>query len=124
MRVLICGGRDYQNKQYLFETLDALYAFEDCKWSTIIQGGAQGADTLAVLWARANNIPVQTFFAEWKKYGKMAGYLRNKRMLFEGRPDLIIAFPGGRGTANMIAQAQEARARVLQIIPETTDASK
>lgn len=119
MKILVCGGRTYWDKQYLFETLDALYAFEDFAWTEIIQGGAMGADTLAFAWAAKNKIPCKVFQAQWKLYGKRAGYLRNQQMLDEGKPDLVIAFPGGPGTARMKQLAVAAGVRVLDIVPET-----
>ncbi|OYW77681.1 MAG: hypothetical protein B7Z37_03060 [Verrucomicrobia bacterium 12-59-8] len=119
MRVLVCGGRTYWDKDYLFGTLDALYAFEDKSWTEIIQGGAMGADTLAFAWATKNKIPCRVFHADWKQWGKAAGHIRNTQMLVQGKPDLVIAFPGGKGTANMCQQAIAAGVRVLDIVPET-----
>jgi len=46
------------------------------------------------------------FPADWGKYSKSAGYIRNKQMLAEGKPDLVVAFPGGKGTANMVKLAK------------------
>lgn len=81
--------------------------------TTVIEGGAPGADTLAREWALANNILVEEYKAEWGKYGKAAGPIRNKRMLDEGKPDVVVGFTNkdlseSRGTANMIKQAVEA----------------
>ena len=45
---------------------------------------------------------------DWKKYGKKAGPLRNQQMLEEGKPDLVVAFPGGNGTADMVRRAKKA----------------
>ena len=50
--------------------------------------------------------------ANWKKHGRAAGPIRNKQMLEEAKPDLVIAFPGGAGTANMVKQAREAGVKV------------
>lgn len=119
MNVLICGGRDYFDTKYFYETMDALHAFDDFKYTLIVQGGARGADTLAMAWARDRKIPCATFPADWAKYGKRAGYVRNQDMLDKGRPELVIAFPGGRGTAMMVDIAKRAGVRVLEIVPET-----
>lgn len=81
----------------------------------IIQGGAKGADELAFAWARANSVSEEQYDAEWENFGTMAGPMRNKRMLQEGRPDLVIAFPGGKGTANMVALARKFGVEVIQI---------
>ena len=58
---------------------------------------------------------------EWAKFGKRAGPMRNARMLAEFNPELVIAFPGGRGTADMIARAKKARVSVhIVTLPSTT----
>ena len=99
MRVLVCGGRDYANWQRVYKVLDELHA--KTKVAVLIQGGACGADLLARRWAEDRGIPSLEFRANWKEHGKSAGGRRNLTMLLEGKPDLVIAFPGGRGTANM-----------------------
>jgi hypothetical protein len=80
----------------------------------IIHGAAPGADTLAGQWAADKGIPVEAFPADWEKHGRAAGPIRNKQMLDDGKPDLVVAFPGGWGTANMCKQAREAGVRVLE----------
>ena len=57
---------------------------------------------MAGRYARENDIPCRDFPAEWQRYGRSAGYRRNQRMLDERKPDLVVAFPGGRGTENMV----------------------
>ena len=101
--VLVCGGREYLDYRKLKETLDALH--EDTPIQVIIQGGARGADAMAAKWARAAKIALTTFHANWNKYGKSAGAIRNQQMLDIGKPDLVLAFPGGRGTADMAKRA-------------------
>ena len=56
---------------------------------------------------------VEEYPADWKKYGKSAGPLRNQRMIDEGKPDLVVAFPGGVGTADMISRAKAYNISVL-----------
>jgi hypothetical protein len=104
MRVLVCGGRDFNNYDLLNDTLLSRVPAT----ATIIQGGARGADRQAAHWARENDRSVEEYPADWEKYGKRAGYLRNKQMLEEGKPDLVIAFPGGKGTDMMIKLAVDA----------------
>jgi len=83
--------------------------------SSIIAGGARGADTMAKHLAHAWNVPFRMFKADWNKHGKAAGPLRNQRMLDEGKPDLVVAFPGGRGTADMVRRARAAGIEVREI---------
>lgn len=111
MIVLVCGGRDYTNKQYLFSELDSRMRMI----SKIVSGGAKGADTLAELWARERGIPIAVYRADWKKHGKAAGPIRNMEMLKCEAPDLVLAFPGGKGTANMILLAQQAYVKVEKL---------
>lgn len=113
MRVLVCGGRDFTDKDLMFDFLDKHEA--DYGPYTVIQGGARGADALAKEWANDLNLPVEEYKADWLLYGKAAGPIRNKQMLDEGKPDLVIAFPGGRGTQNMIQQAIKAGVKVITV---------
>jgi len=112
-RVLVCGGRDFDYQKVVSYILDKLYDEEDCQWDTLIYGVCRGADICAARWT--NSVPVTTdaYPADWKKYGKAAGFIRNKQMLVEGKPDLVIAFPGGAGTESMVGLAEEAGIRVI-----------
>lgn len=109
MRVLVCGGRDYQNYAKIKEELDKI------EISYLISGGAKGADTSAELYALEKNISIRVYMAQWARDGKSAGYIRNQEMLEKGKPDLVIAFPGGKGTANMVKIAKEAGIEVREI---------
>ena len=111
MNVLVCGGRDYQDRDRAMAVLDALPRTD----LTIICGGANGADKLAADWALWRGVGLEWFPAEWRKHGKAAGPIRNQKMIDEGKPDLCIAFPGGRGTADMVRRAQAAGVEVRQI---------
>lgn len=82
---------------------------------TIIHGGATGADSAAGDFANVHFCQELCFPADWNKYGMSAGPIRNKQMLDEGCPDLVVAFPGGKGTANMVAQAKKAGIKVIEV---------
>lgn len=112
MRVLACGGRDLQDDRLVALGLSFLTQ-ED----VLIEGGARGADRLAADFARSRGVKVETFPANWNLYGKSAGYRRNAQMLSEGKPDLVVAFPGGRGTENMVSLATAAGVKVRRIMP-------
>jgi predicted Rossmann-fold nucleotide-binding protein len=112
-RVLVCGGRDYANRALLFRALNVAHAVKPI--DLLIHGGARGADALGAAWALANGIEAQCFPADWKADGRAAGPIRNRRMLVEGKPDLVIAFPGGRGTADMKRQARNAGVTVVTV---------
>lgn len=110
MKVIVCGGRDFRSPAQVWRELDRLHA--EHGFTALMQGGAKGADTFAREWA-ATKPEIERFVcnAEWEKYGRAAGPKRNARML-EWKPDLVVAFPGGVGTANMIAQATAAGVKV------------
>ena len=121
--ILVCGGRDYHNKRKVFDTLDNL-----CRKypiAQVITGDAKGADTLATHWVHNYNSEcgythtgLNVYRADWNLHGKSAGPKRNTEMLTHlvrlkqwdyldiNYISALIAFPGGRGTANMISQAE------------------
>lgn len=114
MRVIVCGGRDYSNVQRLEALMDGF--LREFGISRVIQGGADGADRLALKWAWKRGIPCDNFPADWALHGKAAGPIRNAQMLKEGRAQMVIAFPGGRGTADMIRQARAAGVEVVETL--------
>ena len=109
MRVVVTGGRDYADRARVFAELNAL------RPTHIAHGAAGGADTLAHEFARHSRTTVTTYPADWASLGKRAGPLRNRRMLDDFRPDAVLAFPGGRGTADCIRAAVERGIRVIRI---------
>jgi hypothetical protein len=111
VRVLVCGSREFAARSWLEEVLAPLAP----KIDTLIEGGAPGADHQAKMWAMRRNIDTETYVAEWRRFGNRAGPIRNQRMLDEGKPDLVIAFPGGRGTADMVRRARSAGIEVREI---------
>lgn len=115
MRVLVCGGREFQGVVDLDASLDAFHQGPRGPIELVIHGGARGADSMAGEWARSRGIACVVFEANWAAEGRSAGPIRNKRMLDEGMPDVIIAFPGGRGTANMTGQARDRGLEVLEV---------
>lgn len=114
-RVLVCGGRNWQDRDTVWQALYAIPA--DCGdlILEIIEGGANGADRFARQWAEHCGVPVRTFYADWVKDGRAAGPIRNQRMIDDGKPDLVVAFPGGRGTADMVRRAKAAGIEVREI---------
>ena len=111
MRVLVCGGRDFVDNDLLCRTLDEM----DPSPTLLIEGGARGADGMAFAWASRHGVERRTYPANWAKYGKAAGFVRNQAMLDRGKPDVVIAFPGGRGTADMAGRAERAGVEVRRI---------
>lgn len=106
MKVIIAGGRHFSD---LMTVNRALADFQDKHGAIteIVSGGATGADRLGETWARRAHIPIKKYPAEWKKYGKGAGPIRNGTMAEYA--DALVAFWDGEsaGTCNMIQQAKE-----------------
>src|SRR5574340_359283 len=115
-KVLVTGSRTWHDEGRLFATLDALAAQEPI--DRIVEGCAQGADQAAERWATARAIPNAHYPAEWRRYGRAAGPIRNRAMLTE-QPDLVVAFHPdlvtSRGTADMVRAARRAGVPVVLI---------
>jgi hypothetical protein len=75
---------------------------------------------LQVTWANANGIEEIACPADWKRHGRGAGPTSNKLMLEEHQPDLVVAFPGGKGTAHMVGLAEKAGTKVVFAKPGLT----
>ena len=110
MRVLVCGGRNFRDEELLYNEL------KDIEPTVIISGGANGADELAIRYADLMGVALEVYQADWSTFGKSAGPKRNQRMLREGKPELVLAFPGGRGTADMVNRAKRAGIPVKEIV--------
>lgn len=108
MKILVCGGRTYTNAQRLFAELDKHNP------THIICGGASGADTISVQYAKKHGIKCTIYFPDWTNYGISAGTKRNTAML-EEKPDLVIATTGGPGTADMVRKSEKANFKVIRI---------
>jgi hypothetical protein len=120
LRVIVCGGRFFRDVPLIWRTLDRINA--ECRISPLIDGASDdvtgpyvGADYWAHQWALAHDVSTIRQRAEWKKLGRAAGPIRNQIMLDRHGPDLVIAFPGHNGTANMVGIARKAGVRVFEI---------
>ena len=115
MKVLVCGGRDFNDYDILADTLVGLLGQYGLKDVIFISGRAHGADRLGERFAKANNCELLVFPADWNKFGKAAGFIRNQQMIDEGKPDLVVALPGGRGTADMVRRAKKHGIEVAEV---------
>lgn len=121
MRILVCGGRDFHDRRTMWQVLDQWHNTRGIE--VIIQGGARGADQLANGWATSRGVLSQTYPADWS-LGLKAGPLRNQQMLDEGRPDVVLAFPGRYGTFDMVCRAREAGIRVVEPVQQPATFSR
>lgn len=113
MRVLVCGGRDYPDASVVWGALDTLRRKHD--HIIVLQGGAHGADQLAREWCMKRQVSFMTIEAEWETHGRAAGPIRNQKMLDLYKPGVVLAFPGGKGTADMVRRAEAAGVTVQHI---------
>jgi hypothetical protein len=113
LRVLVCGGRNYRDQEHVWKFLSELDAKQPI--GLLIHGAATGADRLAQGWARHRLIPDREFESNWPVDGAAAGPMRNQRMIDEGKPDLVVAFPGGPGTADLLQRAKLHGVKVIEV---------
>lgn len=113
MRVLVCGGRDYADASVLWGALDTLH--RQCDTMLVIQGGARGADQMAREWCASRGIECKSYPANWAQDARSAGPKRNQHMIDDGKPHVVIACPGGRGTGDMVRRAKQAGIRVIEV---------
>ncbi len=107
IKLAIIGGRDFTNYEYMKNSLAKLA--QEITIIQVVSGGARGADSLGEQWANEQNIPINIFPAQWEKYGRSAGFRRNKDII--NNCDMVAAFWDGqsRGTENSIQLAKEQR---------------
>jgi hypothetical protein len=116
IRVVVCGGREYSRAYVVRTTLDALHK-DRGGIKTLVHGDSTGADELADRWAYARGVDRVKYPASWR-IGPKAGPMRNAAMLDEVRPDCVVAFPGGNGTADCVAKAKDRGIEVV-VVEET-----
>jgi len=113
MRILVCGDRNWTDADAIRRKIVEL-GVENIE--CVVEGEARGADSHGRRVAESLNIPVLKFPAKWQEFGRAAGAIRNRQMLVEGKPDLVLAFHDDLsksvGTANMVWQARKARVKV------------
>jgi len=109
-RILVTGGRDLEDEPWVYTEL----ANHICPWDHVIVGDATGADQIAAGFARGLGCTVSVHRADWPNRGLSAGPIRNAAMIAE-HPDFVLAFPGGRGTADCIKKAERAGIPVKRV---------
>lgn len=121
--LLCCGGRGYSDYDHVHVMLNTITQDFVPAEIHVIHGGAPGADSLCGRWAERYGMKVTVFPADWRKFGRSAGPRRNAEMLkHDPRPHLVIAFPGGSGTQDMIRKALFAGVPVLSVGPQRVEA--
>lgn len=111
--VLVCGGRDYTNIPALNKALDEVH--EEHNITALVHGACRGADTFGGIWAISKGVQEIKCPANWKYYNKPAGHIRNRAMIEHIPVDLVVAAPGGPGTAKMRSLASAAGIPITKI---------
>jgi YspA, cpYpsA-related SLOG family len=110
---LVCGGREFADRNMFDSVMSELLNARGCP-SKIVHGAARGADTMGAEFGVRMAVETLAFPADWSQ-GRKAGPIRNQQMLDQGKPDLVVAFPGGRGTADMVRRARDAGVDVIEV---------
>ncbi len=110
-KVLVCGGRKFDDRTFLFDVLSAMHS--EFHFTELIHGGAFGADLLSEEWAKENEVPSKAFRPNYKKYEPRIAPLRRNTVMAQQKPDLVVAFPGGSGTADMVKKAYKNKLNVI-----------
>lgn len=131
--ILVCGGRTYgeevdgkpieqthRERHHVYHELYARTAPKNPEYmlpdpeTFIKSGAARGADSVAIDWAVVNWVRFREYPADWDRHGRGAGFIRNQEMLDDGKTDFVLAFPGGRGTEDMVRRALKAGVKVIR----------
>ena len=134
MRVLVCGGRDYNNFGTFGIAMDMVHdeLLHANPPTVVIHGKCKtGVDAMAQRWADMHGCDVLAFSADWNDlshadaviklsrngpaYDAKAGPRRNQKMIDEAHPDLCVSFPGGKGTDDMVARARRAGIKIIDL---------
>lgn len=126
MKILVCGGRHFNNYSVLNWVMTNVIAVADTDDVEIVSGHCVGADQLGERYAQENNMAVKIFSPNWTAYGRAAGPIRNKQMVdyvSQDKNSLVVAFvsPNSKGTKGTIAMAKKANIPVIEIPYEIQD---
>lgn len=123
IRIIVAGSRSFYDYDFVKAKLDEVISKYPDSDIEMISGGAKGADTLGIKYARENNIPITIYHAQWANYGKSAGFIRNTQMAHwskeNGRKGILVAFWDGesRGTSHMVGIAKSKRIKTYIFYP-------
>lgn len=114
MKTIIAGSRTIKSMQILQAAIEA----SEFKITRVITGMADGVDKLGKVWGNENGVPVSEYPAQWNKYGKRAGYLRNMDMAKQANALIAVWDGKSKGTGHMINIARELGLKVYVHIVE------
>lgn len=114
-KVIVTGGRDFTDQKFIYDSLDHFH--ESLGISALFHGAANGVDNLCGTWAWEQGIPVFECRANWKRFPRAAGPIRNHWMKNYADAKILIAFPGKRGTAHMVEACEKFGMTVYHYTP-------
>ncbi len=115
MKVIVAGLRRFNDYDLFKSKIEKTIIDNEINITELVSGGASGVDSMAERYANENGISVKVFQADWKKYGRGAGPLRNKEMAeYVGEKGALIAFWDFRskGTGSMIRISEKLKLRI------------
>lgn len=98
-KACVTGGRDFEDEPFVHKVLTA--AWRKFRFKELVHGSASGVDTFADNWCKKNGVKAIPYPADWDEHDLAAGRIRNAEMWNQERFELLIAFPGNRGTSHM-----------------------
>lgn len=118
MKLAVVGSRDITDEELIINSINSI-TNGTVESLTIISGGARGVDTIAANWAKNNDIPLIVFKADWNKFGKKAGMIRNNDII--GECDIVLAIWDGKskGTHHSIKLGYSLNKNVVIVNPNT-----
>lgn len=112
-KLVVAGSRSFADFDRLSADLDYLLSKKSPDEVEIVSGGASGADALAERYARSRGLAFRAFPADWRRWGKLAGPIRNRQMADYGSAVVVYWDGRSRGSADMISSASAAGLRVV-----------
>lgn len=113
MKIIVTGGRDYDLVSHIFRVLT------DLQPDHVVHGDCRtGADAIATEWCRKNGVPFTGYPANWARFKLSAGPRRNGVMIHCSKADMVVAFPGNKGTNDCVKQAEEFGMKIMDLRKE------
>jgi hypothetical protein len=117
VRIVVTGGRHFghtpSERAFIFAALDALHRKRHI--ARLAEGGARGVDRVCREWAELSHVEHICYPADWDLHRRAAGAIRNRLMYDTEMSDLLVAFPGGSGTADMVSYARRRECKVWMV---------
>jgi hypothetical protein len=113
MKTIIAGSRHLKNRETIMECI------YECPWiqeiTEVVSGGAEGVDAIGEEWADIVGLGIRIFKANWNKYGKNAGPMRNRQMAAYADSLILIWNGESKGSANMLSNARNAGLLIFEV---------